>query len=181
MPKLFKSKRITLRPITHEDLPILRTLHSDEEVMKYIGNGELRTEQQSISSIDRMLKVEAENPLLGAWIVIDHEKNEPVGNTIIRIPATDETTEGIEIGFSFFRNQWRKGYATQTIQAMIEYTRQYLKEKKVVALIDPRNDASRNTLLKSGFKYDGESIYVDQTTGAKLPSEILAYEITEMR
>ena len=177
MPKLFKSNRITLRPITHEDLPILRQIHSDEEVMKYIGNGEPRIEQQSISSIERMLKTETNNPLLGGWIVIDHEINEPVGNAIIRIPATDESTEGIEIGFSFIRNHWRKGYATQCIQAMIEYTRQYLKETRVIALIDPRNLASRNTLLKSGFISIGESIYIDQTTGAKLPSEILAFEI----
>lgn len=173
MPKLFQTQRLILRPVTQNDYPFMRTLHSSPAVMKYIGSGQPRTEEESKRGMERILKIELDTPLLGSWIALLKETNEPVGNLIIRQPATAEPTEGLEIGYSFLEAHWGQGYATECSKGMIEYAYQEFGPVRIVALIEPKNEASRKTLLKCGFVPFGLTEYLCPTSGVVKPTEIL--------
>ena len=178
MPKSFKTQRLTVRPVTNSDFNFIRSLHTSPEVMKYIGGGITRTAEQTKTIMDKYLKLEEENPLLGGWIAFLTETNEPVGNLIIRKPATPEEIEGLEIGYSFTEANWGKGFATECARGMIEYAYREIGRVRLVALIEPTNEASRKTLEKVGFKSIGFTEYVDPSTGLPKPTEILEIPIS---
>lgn len=173
MPKLIQTDRLILKPVTQEDYAFIRTLHGSPAVMKYIGSGLPRTEAESRMGMERMLKIQSDTPLLGAWIAFLKDSGEPVGNLIIRRPATAEETEGLEIGYSFTEAHWGKGFATECSRGMIEYAYQEFGPVRIVALIEPKNDASRKTLMKLGFNSVGTTQYLDPTSGLLKPTEIL--------
>lgn len=173
MPIAIKTDRLLLRPLAHSDYDFIRTLHSDARVMKYIGSEPTRTEAQTRDGITKALALEKGNPLLGAWVAELAETAVPVGNLILREPATSEKTEGLEIGFSFLPAHWGRGYATEASRGIIEYVVQRFGKVRIIALIHPGNDASRKTLTRLGFKAAGVSQYVDPATGTALPSEVL--------
>ncbi len=173
MPKLIKSDRLILRPLSLSDYSFIRSLHSNPDVMKYISAGRMRSEQETRENLEKVLLMGVQNPVLGGWIVVLRETMEEVGNVIIRKPATREEMEGVEIGYSFLPKFWGKGYATEAAKCMIDYAYRELGNIKIVALIDPEHLASRNTLLKLGFKTAGYSEYIDPSTGVGLPTEVL--------
>lgn len=173
MPKPFETDRLVLKPVTQSDYAFIRSLHTNPEVMKYIGSGLPRTEEQSAAGMEKMLKMQIETPLLGAWIAFLKETHEPIGNLIIRKPATAEETEGLEIGYSFAQAHWGKGYATECSRGMIEYAYREFGPVRMVALIEPLNEASRKTLVKVGFTTIGTTTYLDPTSGQLKPTEIL--------
>jgi RimJ/RimL family protein N-acetyltransferase len=173
MPKQIATPRIILKPVTQNDYDFIFSLHSNPEVMKYIGNGVPRDEQQCKAAVDRYLKIQLDEPLLGAWIAYLKDTDEPVGSLILRKPATSEETEGLEIGYSFVVPHWGKGYATECSQGIIDYAYHEFGSIRIVALIEPENDASRKTLTKLGFTSAGFTQYLDSTNGILKPTEIL--------
>lgn len=173
MPQLITTKRMTLRPLKRGDFEFLRSLHSDPEVMKYIGSGSPRAEDETRLAMDKYFTMEDENPFLGAWIAFLTDSKEEIGNLIIRKPATKEETEGYEIGYSFHPQHWGKGYATEAAKEIIEYAYRVFGPVQMVALIEPSNEASRKTLTKLGFHTSGFSDYVDPSTGLIKKTEVL--------
>lgn len=174
MPKQISTERLILRPITACDFTFMRTLHSNEDVMKYIGNGFPRSEEETLTALNKYLDLEKENPLLGGWIAVLKDTKEEVGNLIIRFPATMEPLEGYEIGYSFSPEHWGKGYATEASKGIVDYINLEFGDVTIIALIDSNNHASRNTLSKLGFMPSGFSSYLDPSTGEMKPTEVLS-------
>jgi RimJ/RimL family protein N-acetyltransferase len=173
MPSPLQTKRLLLRPLAASDYDFMRTIHTDPLVMKYIGGGSLRTETQTFEMIEKVLRIEKECADLGAWIAVLRETGEPIGNFILRIPATSEKTEGLEIGYSITPSYWGKGYTVEACQGILEYAFQELKVNRVVALIHATHDASRRVLEKLNFTPAGTTMYVDPATGNQLPTDVL--------
>ncbi len=119
MPKSITTERLALRPLTQDDYNFFRRLHSDIQVMRYISTGTLRSEAQTQESILKCLQIEMEDPLLGAWVAETCDANRtPLGNFILRRPATKEETPGLELGFTIVPEHWGKGYATEASLAV---------------------------------------------------------------
>ncbi len=173
MPYLYQTERLTLRPLVKEDFPFMRKLHVDDRIMKHIGTGVPRTEEQSRVAMDHCLQIEQQDKRLGSWIIELKPDLSPIGNLIIRNPATREKTEGLEIGYSLLPDFWGNGYAQEATKGMIEYAYHQFGRVRIVALIDPTNAASRNVLVKTGFVSVGMTEYVDPSSGQIKPTEIL--------
>ena len=56
-----------------------------------------------------------------------------------------------EIGFILHPDHWSKGYATEALEAVIPFVFERLPVDKLVADVDPRNEASLRVLGKLGF------------------------------
>jgi [ribosomal protein S5]-alanine N-acetyltransferase len=173
MPLPIETERAILRPLDASDYGFMRQLHSNADVMKYIGGGVLRTEQQTRDALDKYLVMQEKAPLLGAWVAVLRETGEAVGNLILREPATPEPMEGLEVGFSFLPAHWGKGYATEFTRGIIEYAKKHFPGVKLVALVDPLHGASKGALMKAGFKSVKMGEYLDPLNGNVLPTEIL--------
>ncbi len=122
MPYLLQTERLTLRPFDHNDFTFMRSLHLDEKMMEHIGAGIVRTEEQSLAALSRILDIEKEDNRLGAWIVELKPELLSIGLLIIRPPASKTHREGLEIGYSIITEHWGEGYAQEAVRTMINYT-----------------------------------------------------------
>ena len=181
MPHLIQTTRLSLRPLTEADFPFMRTIHTNEKIIKHLGNGTPKSEEQSRKGLELSLKMESDDKRLGSWVVELKSAGTPIGLLILRKPATKEPTEGIEIGYSFHPDYWFQGYAQECARALVEYSYQQFGSIRIMALIDPSNTGSRNVLAKTGFVSVGMTEYVDPSTGLAKASEVLEIPLVDPR
>jgi RimJ/RimL family protein N-acetyltransferase len=79
-----------------------------------------------------------------------------------------------EIGFHICSSQWGKGYATEAARRVMKYAFKNLKISGLFAGHNPKNEASRQLLIKLGFRYTHDEYY--EPTGLKHPSYLLTVE-----
>jgi ribosomal-protein-alanine N-acetyltransferase len=60
-----------------------------------------------------------------------------------------------EIGYALGKTWWGQGYASEAIQALIDYAFVVLGLRRLTAHVDTRNQASHQLLLKLGFTHEG--------------------------
>lgn len=65
------------------------------------------------------------------------------------------TTGDLEIGWWLARETWGRGYATEAGAAAMNHVLQSLGRPRVVAIIDPPNDASKRVVARLGMEYEG--------------------------
>jgi ribosomal-protein-alanine N-acetyltransferase len=153
-----KSKRLTIRQLTHEDITALKPILSDPEVMKYSMRG-VCDEQGIIAMIDGTIKQLSEYGFC-VWGVIDTESNELVG--ISGLLPYDLNGEAIvHINYRFARNHWRKGYAVEAVNAVLTHAFEQLSLKTVYAVIEDTNVQSVKLAKKAGFVFLRQDIFMD--------------------
>ncbi|RYH18149.1 N-acetyltransferase [archaeon] len=81
-----------------------------------------------------------------------------------------------ELGFHFLPEHWKKGYASESSKAMINYAFDVLQVKELFAGHHPQNTASKQLLEKLGFLFVKEEYY--EPTGLMHPSYTLTNKCT---
>jgi RimJ/RimL family protein N-acetyltransferase len=66
-----------------------------------------------------------------------------------------DTLEDVDIGFAFHPKYWSKGYAYEAVSAVMEYGKDTLGLKRIVAITDQDNHASAKLLEKVGLQFEG--------------------------
>lgn len=156
---LLETERLILRRYNRDDLDRLDRLNSNVEVMRYIGDGSLRTREQTLASIIRTQRVYELFPGLGFWIAEEKPKRKFVGVfALIYIPQTVE----VEVGYRLAKSAWGRGLATEGASALVRYGILELGLDRVVGLTHPDNAASQNVLMKSGLERRGMGHYYDR-------------------
>lgn len=60
-----------------------------------------------------------------------------------------------DVGFSFLRKSWGKGYATEAVLAILKYFEEERGQSKVLGLTSPSNEDSRKLFRRIGFEDRG--------------------------
>jgi RimJ/RimL family protein N-acetyltransferase len=139
-----ETARLILRPPQREDFDGYAELIGDEETARYIG-GHL--------SRDAAWRKFLQMP--GAWMVqgfgmfsvIDRADGRWLGQLG---PWKPEGWPGNEIGWSFRRDVWGKGYATEAGVAAMDWAFDHLDWTDVIHCIDPDNVASQKLASRLG-------------------------------
>jgi len=176
--KILETERLILREIVESDAEFILDLLNQPSFIKYIGDRNVRTLEQSREFIEsRYRKSYAENGF-GLWAVelkIQDSRFEiqdsefKVQDSEIRNPESElqnpaigmcgfvrrESLPDADIGFAFLPQFERKGYALESARAAMNYGRKVLGLKRVLAITTPDNESSGRLLEKLGFKYDG--------------------------
>ncbi|WP_245954453.1 GNAT family N-acetyltransferase [Fontibacillus phaseoli] len=84
------------------------------------------------------------------------------------VVAYDIEKKIYEIGFHLKSNYWGTGYASEAANAVIHFAFDQMKADNLFAGHNPLNLASKNLLLKLGFKYSHNEFY--EPTGLSHPS-----------
>ena len=132
-----------------DDLEALTEMHLDPEVTRFIG---VRTPEETRNSLSEWI---AAYQLLGfaKWAVVLRETCELVG----RCGLTPEELDGVselELGWTFARAYWGRGYATEAASAAMKYTFDVLQLRRIVSLIDPQNFASERVAVRIGMTFE---------------------------
>lgn len=160
-----KTSRLHLRKFTSKDFDFYFQLVGDYEVMKLIS-GEAMPVNKAKEKFKDILKINDQNPDLGYFLVSTSQTNELIG--LGKIVKTEDNTA--EIGYLVQPAFWGKGYGSEISTTLVKQAKKIDSIKKLIAIIDPENAASKKILDKSGFTLESVCEYEG------LPAEI--YKLT---
>lgn len=162
-----ETDRFLIRPFTADDIDFLDQLHSDPEVMRYIL-GRPRSHEENLGYLDNLLQMEAIEGL-GQRLVIRKEDNQPVGRCgfsffcgyeesemtcYVGSPAAVPPGHGfrkvIELGYTFLRETWGQGYASEAAEAMRHHGHNVQKISEIHSIIDQANAGSVKVAERMG-------------------------------
>jgi RimJ/RimL family protein N-acetyltransferase len=149
---ILETERLILRPYRADDLPHYAALWAEENVTRYIG-GKPNTEEESWL---RLLRQAGHWPLLGFgyWIVEERSTGTLLGEAGLAefhreiVPPIVGTPEA---GWVFSSAAHGKGYATEAMRAIFDWSKAQLPHDRTVCLIHPENTASLRLAAKLGF------------------------------
>jgi ribosomal-protein-alanine N-acetyltransferase len=140
--------RINMRKFAENDFQEYFKLVSNEKVMKMI-TGEALSLEKAEKRYKNLLAVNKLHQSFGSFIVFEKESGEFIGYGKI-IPDSETKTEA-EVGYMLMPEYWGRGYAAEITKILLEKAEKTGMLKKLTAIIDPENTASKNVLLKNGF------------------------------
>lgn len=153
------SSRLYLREFVVDDAFHFYNLNNDPEVIKYTGDPPFI----SISDAEEFIKNYSayHDYSYGRWAVCLKENKKFIGFCGLKYHPKEKITE---VGFRFFKNQWNKGYATESALACVTYGFLELGLNEIYAHVHINNIASQRVIEKCGLHFVKEFIYDHQPT-----------------
>lgn len=146
-----KTKRLTLRHFTEDDFDFMRELDTNPEVVKYLGHGNVRTEEETRKNLYKIF-ADYEVFEMGLYLVEDSITKEKIGRAGL-IPWTIDGEFFWEVGYSFKPSAWGKGFATEAANFLISWGQENLNTDFLISLIHPDNLDSIHVASKAGMNY----------------------------
>ena len=157
-----ETERLVLRPPVPEDAGPLAPMYADPEVMRYLGDGQTLTPEQTGRSVQRMIEGWKADGY-GLFTTVRKQDDAVIGRVglIVWNPETWQTvragSEGpkeLEVGYTIGREYWDNGYATEAAVATRDFALEELGARRLIAIIIHGNDASENVARKLGFEHE---------------------------
>lgn len=149
MNKILETPRLYLREFTIEDAQLLIDLNSNPNVIRYTGDGPVKDLAEAKRILTDIIFPQYKNKM-GRWAVHLKSNDEFIGWCGLKFIAEDNE---IDLGYRFFENHWRKGYASESAKAVLEYGVNTLNLKNIIARVAKDNVASINVIKKLGMVY----------------------------
>ena len=139
------------------DIEPLAEINADPEVMKYIGDGQVRTRQQTAEGIARAIRQWDERGY-GMFSVDRRDTGEYIGWVALAVPSfLPEVLPAVEIGWRLARGQWGHGFATEAAREALRFGFESCGLDEILSIRDLGNDASRRVMEKLGLHFDFET------------------------
>lgn len=158
------SERLTMTQITKKHWSLFHTLHTDPLVISLCFD-EPSTFEIEDKFNSRLKPWSSDSDDWLCLVVIDNETNESVGITGFCIK-----NKTAEVGFMFLPQYHGKGYATESLTALLAYSKLNLNINNYNAIVTEGNIGSEKVLIKSGFTLKnitpeaykiGDTLYAD--------------------
>ena len=162
---ILSSPRLHLRPLQESDVDLVLELFTDPEVMEYAG-GPVKDEKirAEMASYTRR----GGDGSIGIWCICKVDTKEAIGSiALLPLPIEADDTEwesvrmgeipdgDIEIGYFLRKSEWGQGYVSEAVSCLLDFAFTGSGHEEIVAVIDPRNTASRRVLERAGFVSTG--------------------------
>jgi ribosomal-protein-alanine N-acetyltransferase len=149
-----ETARLLLRWFTFDDLAAYFELASNPRVIRYVGN-------QPVATLEAAKELMIAAPLTdyatygyGRFACVWKESGEIVG---FCGPKFLPDTQEVDLGYRFLPDFWGRGLATESSLAVIDYARNQLGLRRLVAWVHVDNVASARVLAKLGFSFEGNT------------------------
>ena len=151
---IFETPRLILRRFTEADAPLILQLNSDPEIIKYVHERVLHTEEEARVIITNIILPQYEKKL-GRWAMFSKADNEFIGWCGLKhLPEKGE----IDLGYRLNKKCWGKGYATEAAAHTLEYGFNVLQIPLITGKAHVENAASLKILEKVGMKFIREEV-----------------------
>lgn len=157
MEKLFiQTERLNIQHLTLSDLTDFHLYRSNPEVTKYQGFDAMTIEQA-----ENFINENSEKNFgkAGEWIQYGIEKRETgklIGDCAIKLDEGDKRMG--EIGITISPAEQKKGYARETLNALLNFLFSIEGFHRVTETVDAENIASIRLLESLGFRKEGHFI-----------------------
>ena len=151
---ILQTPRLTLRRFTVADTNLLLQLNSNPEVLKYLHEPPLATEEQALHILNTIILPQYKNNL-GRWAMHLITTNEFIGWCGLKyLAGADE----IDLGYRLLQNFWNNGYAYEAAKHTLDYGFNHLNLKNIIGRAHIENIASLKILEKIGMQFIKEEI-----------------------
>lgn len=159
MPLPIETPRLTIRPFTLQDAPLLHErVLGDDEVMRFIPRGASPTIERTRASIERFIRHEREHGF-GLWAVELKDAGELIGDAGLFL--VEGVGPEVEVAYHFGKAWWGQGYATEAARACLDFGFRECGLTEIIAICYPEHVASRRVMEKAGMRFAGPARYYD--------------------
>jgi RimJ/RimL family protein N-acetyltransferase len=155
-----ETARLRLRPFTVADHVAIHAVYADPDVMRYVGHGAHRTPSETARALRGYADALAARGY-GFVAVVERSSGAVVGDAGLH-PLAGRGPD-IELGYTFARAAWGRGYGTEAARALRDHAFATLAVPRVMAQVEPANNASRRVLEKLGMTIVGERVTYGRT------------------
>lgn len=162
--KILETERLIVREVDDSDAAFLRDVVNIPEFIKYVGDRGVKTMDDALKYAGKITDHYAEHGY-GIWVVEIKETGEKAG--LCGLLKRDHL-DAPDIGFSFLPAFWSKGYAYESAIATMEYGRDRLGIKKILAITSEDNTSSIKLIEKLGLRFDSMTRMPDEDHDVRL-------------
>lgn len=149
--KVAETERLLLRRLTTSDAPFILRLLNEPSFLRYIGDKNVRNVHDAEQYLLNGPIASYEQNGFGLYLVELKESRTPLGMCgLLKRAELDD----VDIGFAFVPEYWKQGFAFEAATAVMDYSRQTLKLKRVVAITSTDNESSIMLLERMGFTFE---------------------------
>jgi len=147
-----QTPRLLLRPFAESDANAIYALQSNARVLRYWDSPPWSERSRADAFIAECRKMEDDGS--GARFAVETRGDSTFVGWCSMF-RWNPVYRSLGIGYCFDEPAWGKGYATETVRAMLHWAYDTLDLNRVEAELDTRNGASARILEKLGFKREG--------------------------
>ncbi len=175
-----RTGRLLLRPLTEDDVPALLAYRSLPEVCRFLPFEPMDEAEVRRRLAEQWSTLEL-RPGGSVTLGIEHDGT-LVGDVVLF--GGDRATQTAEIGWVLSPDQRGHGYATEAAAALLPVVFDGLEAHRVIARMDPANDASAAVAARIGMRREALHVedafikgeWVDTLLSAMLEREFRALE-----
>jgi len=151
---ILETERLILRRLQPADIPALIDLWCDPDVTQYLGG------PRDKAKLEKLFAEEVKNPFAekyDLWPLVKKSSNQVIGDCGLLEKEVDGKDE-IEVIYILKASEWGVGYATEIGKALVDYGFGEMNLGRLIALIEPENEASEHVAVKIGMNLEKEVI-----------------------
>ncbi|MFC2188493.1 GNAT family N-acetyltransferase [Fulvivirgaceae bacterium LMO-SS25] len=141
-----ESSRLVFSKFAKKDEPDYLHLVTNKELMKFIHNGAM-SELDAKARFEVVVANNQNSPLSGFWAARSRESDALIGFVKIAEFEGDK----VEVGYAVIPTFWGKGYASEMLQAMIDFCNYHFAQVPLYGLVQSENLVSIKLLEKFKF------------------------------
>jgi RimJ/RimL family protein N-acetyltransferase len=165
-----RTARLVLRPFTAGDRDPLHAFHSDPEAVRYVPYPPRTREQVAEVLLRKAANTELrQDGDLLELAVVRADDQTLIGDVLLALRSVEHQT--LEVGYIFAPAAGGRGYATETVRALVDLAFFSIGARRVVARVDDRNRRSAVLLERLGFRLEAHLIENEWFKG-ELSSEL---------
>lgn len=148
---IMETDRLVIRPLTDADAPFIFKLMNDSGYIKNIGDRGINTLEDAQNYIRSGPMASYKEHGFGLDCVEERASGVKVGTCgLLKRPFLSHA----DVGYAFLPQFRSKGYARESVRAVVTYARERLKLQQVSAIVNPDNDPSIRLLSDLGFLHE---------------------------
>ncbi|MGH8911143.1 MAG: GNAT family N-acetyltransferase [Acidimicrobiia bacterium] len=149
------TKRLLIRPFTCDDLDGFLERRNDPEVARYQDWELPYPRERGERLVADLLEMDGpENEEWWSAIVGDGSTGEVYGDVVVHLISASRTAE---IGYTFARGHWGKGFAAEATTALVDYLFDTVGVTRVFGMLHPDNPASAMVQERVGMLFEGHT------------------------
>jgi len=153
-----ETERLKFRKLEHSDFETWLELFKDEHATKMLGMSEYKTPNERCEKWFEWTFHRYENNLGGQNVLISKENNELIGQCGLLVREVENEFE-LEVAYSILPKHRMKGYAIESAKKCRDYAFESDFHERLVSIIIPENQNSKNVALKNGMNFNRKIEY----------------------
>jgi RimJ/RimL family protein N-acetyltransferase len=162
---ILQTERLTLRTFTINDAPFYMALVNEPAWVRFIGNRNLTNIEDTRAAILKGPLAMQERFGFSLYVVERIADAVPLGICgLIKRDSLDD----VDLGFAYLKAYRGQGYALEAASATMDYAKNTIGLKRIVAITSPDNFNSIKLLEKIGFAFERVMMNANNEPDTKL-------------